>query len=516
MKNISLIFIYLFSIAAFAQTNDFEFTTGIPEKSVFLGINGYQLTEYLYDGTKNIISVKTTATKVTIQRHDVESLKEISRHVYEDLPENSKIIKILNVKNKLVIFYTTLTKSGISILYSREIDNNEGALLAPVKCVEGSGRIWYFQFFQSPDMSKILIQYAKMPVSRNNDVNVEVLGFYVLTSDLTNFSGTEVKMPLTESLLKNMTYAVCNSGSVYFLSKNIKEKKIELRTITDNTTTNIPIHDLDSTFSKISFDKIVMSENAKGNLIFTGYYMNGIDIKFQLISVSLTGSAQSASSEENDNGIFHFEISKTGKLIKKTIYEFPIEFINKNEDKSTKNRNTQNEKKDYAGIPNLQIVNVIENTDESILVIGSQKTYVGMEIGYAYGNIIVSKIDASGKLLWINKIPRFTNVFIGFTYYRSANNDYIFFADDVSNATITDNIAPKYFDSKFSGNLIDYKIDNSTGALSRNTVVDIKNINGISGSYFFRNSFIETVPKTLVIEILTDKGKEVFVKMKIK
>lgn len=237
----------------------------------------------------------------------------------------------------------------------------------------------------------------------------------------------------------------------------------------------------------------------------------GIDANFQMIGVG-----HSLSWEENDNGIFHFEISKSGKIIKKTIYEFPLALINQNESKSVQNKNDQNEKKDYAGIKNLEIVKIVENTDGSLLVIGSQKTSLGMAY-YTYGNILVCKIDESGTLLWINKIPRnMGGYYCGLNYYKYKNIDYIFFADNTKNENISDNVDPKYFMSEFSGNLIAYKIDDTTRKSSRSSVLDINNINGICGSYFFRNNFIETFQQTLVIEIMTDKHKEVFVKMKIK
>ena len=239
MNNFTLIIVYLFSLVSFAQ-NDFEFTTGIPEKSVRREVTEYWLTDYLFDDKKTIISIKTTRREITIQRHDAESLEEISRNLYTDLPEGAIIQKIAHFKNKLAILYSITTQSNITVFYLREIDKNEGKLLAPYKCFEGSVRIRYFQFFDSADKSKILIQYGKVPVSSNNDINYDVLGFYVLTSDLNIFSGTEVQMPLTESQLRNISYTVSNSGLVYFLSKNIQAKKIELRTITDKTLTNIP------------------------------------------------------------------------------------------------------------------------------------------------------------------------------------------------------------------------------------------------------------------------------------
>jgi len=514
MKNISLLFIYLFSIVAFGQdivSNDFVFTTGTPEKSVYPGITGYRLTEYLYAGTKNIISVKTSGTQITVQRHDATSLKEISKQLYTDLPENSKIQKIVTLQNKLVVFYSTITKTDISIVSYREVDNNEGTLLPPVKCFEGSGRIASFQFFQSQDKSKILIQYRNIPVNRSNASNYDVLGFYVINSDLTHFSGAEVQMPLTEKMLVNMNYTVCNSGAVYFLSKNIQDKKFELRTITDKTTTIIPLNNLDSTFSSIAFSRLLMSENAKGNLIFTGYYMNGVDKR-----VEMFGAGFSVFTEENDNGIFHFEFSKSGQFIKKTIYEFSLNLINQNEAKSAQNKNTQNEKKDYAGIKNLFPVSVIENTDGSVIITGTQMTFADM--AFTFGHIIVCKLDEAGKVLWINKIPRSTIGYFlySFNYYRYQNTDYIFFADNPLNADIDNTTAPKNFYSEKGGNFVAYKIDDATGKFSKNSVLNIEDMNGIVGSYFFRNNFFETSAKTLAIEIFTNSSKEVFVKMRIK
>lgn len=520
MKKSILILFYLYSsLISFSQTtfsDEFAFSTGTPAKSEFTDIVTYQMKEYVFDGLKYIVSVKFQGTKIIVQRYDSKTLTEISSNKYEDLPAESKIINLIRTNDKLILFYTTSFKTGNTIISAREVNNTDGTLLPPVKCIESAGRIAFFQFFQSADKSKILIQYRKIPVSRSDKVNYDVLGFYSFNTSLEVLSGAEVKMPFTENIFKPKVFGITNSGSIFFLAMNLEINKIDLREITGETTKKIPTEDLDSAFSKLKFNSIKMSENAKGNLLFNGFFMNGIDTKS-----AITGGGLAISKDENINGLFFFEISTSGKLIKKTIYEFPITLLNQNESNKSKNVNAANEKNDYSGITNLQITDVIQNEDESILIVGTQVKFNGM-MDFSLGHIIIYKIDTLGNLSWIIKIPRneqsatFSYFRYGFDIYQYKNDVYMIFADVDKNATINQIDAPKlYSETTDSRNLISYKIDFTSGKYTRKTLVDLNNINGVNCQYYFVYNYVLVNPKEIVREVGAGKDKLVLVKMRL-
>ena len=515
MKKYILILIYLYSFVSFSQTtfsDEFTFSTSVSVKSEYSGVLSSK--EYIFDGNKYMVSVKLLNTKITVQRFDSETLKEISSNSYEDLPADSKIINLTRTNDKIILFYSTSFKSGNTIISARAVNNIDGTLLAPVKCIESIGRIAYFQFFQSIDKSKILIQYRKIPVNKLDKLNFDVLGFCSINSNLKVLSGTEVKMPFTENIFKPKTFGITNSGSIFLLAINLEINKIDLREITTGIAKKIPTEDLDSIFYKLKFNSVKMTENSEGNLIFNGFLMNGLDNKSEL-----TGRGMSFSKDENVNGLFFFEISQSGKLIKKTIYEFPITLLNQNESNSSKNINNVNEKNDYAGITNLQITNVTLNADESILITGTQVKFNGMA-DFSLGHIIIYKIDNLGSLSWIIKIPRHEQAVSYFRYefdlYQHENAIYILFPDVSKNNNINQIDAPQgYTEVSDSRNIILYKIDLTSGKYIRKTLIDINNINGLNCENYFVYNYVLVSPTEIIREVDAGKEKTVLVKMKL-
>src|SRR4051794_27905539 len=93
----------LVQINVFAQVNlskDFKTTVGTPYEVV----DGPSK-EYFSDGKGFAISVKTQGEKVTIQRFDIASMKEVKRNAYEDFPPYNKIAKVIQTGDKLFYIF---------------------------------------------------------------------------------------------------------------------------------------------------------------------------------------------------------------------------------------------------------------------------------------------------------------------------------------------------------------------------------------------------------------------------
>ena len=75
-----------------------------------------------------------------------------------------------------------------------------------------------FKIYKSYENSKIMINYRRKPLSKKDDVNYDLLGFFVFNSSFELVWGREVKMPYTEKEMNNLAYTVGSDGTVYMMS----------------------------------------------------------------------------------------------------------------------------------------------------------------------------------------------------------------------------------------------------------------------------------------------------------
>jgi hypothetical protein len=507
----------MFGQVKFSQ--DFNVSTGAPYKVVDAHDK-----EYFPDGKGNSISVKTQELKVTIQRYDVQSMKEINRNEYKDLPKDSKVEKIIKVGDRLFYFHSAPNK-GTRFLYVREININDGTFKPAKLLLESKGEVVdmnaiisigiplgkpiskYFEVIESFDHSKILVKYRRKPLNKNDDVNYDLIGFYSFNVNLDKLWGGEVKMPYTEKAMNNLAYTIGKDGTAYMLAFITAGKQFELFVIKNETSLKTNKLNVDGT---LFFQELKMAENVDGNLVCTGYYANGIDFK-----VNWTGNM---SLSMNTNGILRFKMSPTGTIIEKYKYDFPITLINQYESNRAKEKNADREADGKAGIGDLKMIKVQENADGSALMVGEQiyhrTEFVGTSTKtvYYHGDIIVTKIDKIGKLLWMIKLPK-TQISLmskggnGIKYIQGDGYGYVLFLDNKKNVDITKDAVPVKYEDGRPGYLNAYKIEDATGSYSKHLILDIDNVNGIE-AYQFATSRIFDVTSTIFLIEIYMKGKE--------
>jgi hypothetical protein len=525
----SLLFI---QINAFGQVNlskDFKVTVGTP----FQVVDG-PVKDYFSDGKGFTVSVKTQGEKVTVQRYDVASMKEAKRNVYEDLPDGMKIVKTLQVGDKLFYVYSSFNKKAKKDeVYAREV-NMSDATLGPAKLLfttgsevvisgylEGATSVFdlvgiRFSVYASFDNSKLLVQYRTKPLKKKDSENFDVLGFYVFnTNTLDKIWGGEVQMPYTEKQMNNLAYTVAKDGSAYMLAYLNQTKTFELLTVKPDLTIKANKIALDA---NLYFQEFKLRETADGNLSATGYYANGIDVV-----VNFTGTATTSF---NTNGILQFKIDPNGKILEKFNFEFPIALINQFESKRTKEKNAKREDQGKAGINDLKITSLFLNSDGSTTVIGEQQ-YVrnemymtSMKMIYYYGDVIATKFDKSGKLLWQKKLPKTQTGLTGkggngIKYIKGNGANYVLFIDNVKNANIGPDVAPeKHMDGK-GGFLTAYKVDDITGDVTKHTIFDKTNINGTEAFQFKTPRIFDASDKIFLVEIYVKDKQDNMVKMEL-
>ncbi len=525
-KHILLCLLVCIQLTSFGQvklSKDFLVTVGKPYDVV-----DAKSKEYFSDGKGFTVSVKTDDEKVTIQRYEIATMKEVNRKVYEDFPPYNKVQKVIQFGDKLFYVFSSFNKKEKKEdIYSREVNMNDGTF-KPVKLlfstasevtVTSYGELasmgWMplgmpirFEVHKSFDNSKLLIRYRLKPAERDDSKNYDILGFYVFNANLDKQWGGEVKMPYTEKVMNNLAYGVTKSGNAFMLAYINSSKRIELLNITSDL--KVKANKLDVN-GDLMFQELKLQESADGNLTCTGYYANGIDYKFTFGGGNLS---------YNTNGILAFKIDQNGKLLENFNFEFPIDLINQYESKRETNKNEKREDKGKAGIRDVKLIALQLNEDGSTTVIGEQQYIVtnssvmstSQNIKYYYGDVIATKFDKKGKLLWMKKLPK-TQVGsagkggMSIKYLKGKGANYILYLDNVKNANISMDEVPKEHMDQRGGYLTAYKVDDNTGAIEKHSIFDITDIKGTEAFQFRTSRIFDAFDKVFMLEIYI-KGKE--------
>lgn len=520
-------------------SKDFVVTTGTP----YPVVNG-KVKEYFSDGKQTTLSVKVEGGRVTIQRYDFLSMKELSRKVYEDFPEYTKVQKVLEVGDKLLFIYDTFDKKDrMASVYAREINWSDGSfketklLLKTASEVgissyfEGGSTFFdivaiRFEVYTSYDNTKLLIRYKTKPVVKKDSKSFDVLGFYVFDASLSKQWGGEVAMPYTEKEMNNLAYTVSSNGTAYMLAFILETKTIELITVKS---------DLSVKASKLAipanliFKELKFRETSEGNLSVIGYYANGIEHIVNWDGARVTSI--------NIDGLLQVKISPDGKILDQANMEFPLELINQYEYLRTQAKNEKREAQGKAGISDLAIVNLTLNADGSTTVIGEQqfitkehdfKSKEPLKMGvnasknvYNYGDIIATKFDKKGTLIWQKKLPKTQTGLtgrsgMGVRVIKGKTKTYILYLDNIANASISLGEVPAEYKDGKEGYLTAYQIDEATGNIEKYTIVNILDINGVEAFQFKTSRIFDAAEKIFLLEIYMRDKQDTMVKLELK
>ena len=540
-----VILLMLFSItSSIAQvppnlSKDFNVTTGTP----YPVVDG-KVKEYFSDGKSLTVSVKVSGGRVSIQRYDFLSMKELSSKVYEDFPEYTKVQKVIKIGDKLFFIYDTFDKKDRKeSVYAREINWSDGTFKEPkllftttaevsISSYFEGGSTFFdivgirFEVYSSFDNTKLLIRYRTKPKVKDDTKSFDILGFYVFDTSLTKQWGGEVAMPYTEKEMNNLAYTVSKNGNAYMLAFILETKTIELITVKSDLSvksSKLAIPD------KLIFRELRLRENSDGNLSVTGYYANGIDHIVNWDGARVTSL--------NVDGLLQYTIATDAKILDQVNIVFPLELINQYESLRAKAKNEEREEKGKAGIRDLAIVNLTLNADGSTTVIGEQqfiskehdfKAKEPLKMGvnasknvYNYGDIIATKFDKKGVVIWQKKLPKTQTGLtgrggMGIRVIKANTKNYILFLDNIKNANISiDEVPDNHKDGK-GGYLTAYQIDDATGKIEKHSIVDVLDIKGTEAFQFKTSRIFDATPEIFLLEIYIKDKQDTMVKLELK
>ncbi len=512
---------------------------------------------YFSDGNQ-ILSLKPWKKSVVVQKFDVSTLKQISVKEYEDFPDNYVVEGMEQLQDKYYMFYSSWTGKNTEHeqLFFREINFETGEFTGEaVKLIDIDGRLAgtfastagvsapfvfglgvtdKFDFLTSLDGSKILVQYRRKPEVRNDKESYDIIGAEVYDKSLNKLWSREYTMPYTERRMDVEDFAVDSEGNGYLLAKVFHDdsNKDKKRRKDEEANYHMELFRLSKGSSEIEKTKIDLGdkfingvslfESFEGYMICSGFYTNGLNNEFH-----------------NADGLYTFKITKEGKLIDEKSYEIPLEVLNQYVKNRTKKRNERKDEDGKAEFEYMKLRDLVISDDGSLMLIGEQ-TFIVVHrspkrtyITYHNNDILVSKIDAAGNLAWMKKIPKrqigqpkmgevfdTSKVYQGgmsYSYFNTNGNHYIVFLDNVKNIDLELDQIPALHSDGHGGYLTSYKINDGTGAMSKGSILDTREVTDDMEVYQFSNNrIVKTDDDQFVLEVYKKQKEDVLIKVDIK
>lgn len=530
LKTSALLFLLLVMLNVSAQqlSKDFKISISKPYRVV-----DAKDKMYFSDNNGFSYSVKTTEDKIVVQKFDVQNMKEVSRNEYEDTPPYHKAIEVVQIKERFYYLYESINKEAdTKSVYAREFLTSDCSLSKERILFTSKGDVakgsptevlgnWglkggpSFTVHKSYDNSKIMITYRRKPLSKRDAVNHDLLGFFVFDSSFELVWGKEVKMPYTEKDMSNIAYTVSANGIVYMMSLYREKKIFQLLTIPE--VGELKVNDVEG--GNFMFKDLYMKENKDGNIDFLGFYAKKQNLKYREGRIETFGF--------NTNGIRYFELSKTGEVLKSKNIEFPIELINQYSSGRQKRKNENKEENGKAGIRDVKLREFTVNSDGSVFILGEQyyrmtrpNGQYGSIESYYYQDLIATKLDAEGEVVWMKKLPKRQSGSsgrggMGIAYFENDESHYILFLDNVKNANIGKDEVPKKHGDGQGGFLTAYKIDDATGDYTKHTLYNSLEVKGIKTYQFRTSRILEALDDVLLVEVYAKNKEDKMIKMEL-
>lgn len=523
LLSISILCSGILTAQGFKVTEDFKYDMSSPYEV----IDGYK---FYFGRNEEALALKMQGTTFYIQKFEGKTLNEKSRKEFSDFPKGFAFEHVTEINQRIYLFFSLWDRGATKEqLFVREIDFEKGTFIGqPKKIITVDGKITggngnKFSFENSFDEDNLLIRFRKVPESKSDAINFDIIGLYAFNSAMEELAGSEVKMPYTEAKMNNLAYTIDKNGVIYLLaevfindarSKYQKDgtpnHKLGMFAIIDG---NVDENYLSDNFDKKFIKEIDFYEGPNNLLYVAGYYGNkwngGID------------------------GLFYFSLDEKGNESTTTFAEVPVEILKQYESaKQQKALDKKAEKGLDASMHSLELRNVIINEDGSIVFIGEQYREVtttttnssGMtttRTTYYYEDMLISKISKDGELEWMRKLPKQQSGGsgrggMGFKYVRGENDYYVLFLDHEDNLNLPASETPKRHADGKGGFLTGYKIGDESGEVSKVSILDTRDAKGIELFQFSTSRIFGLNNNEFAVECYIKKKEDVMIRISFK
>ncbi len=519
------------------QSDEVDFELGTPYEVVDAANKIY------FDYGEYTLSVKIKRDMAVVQRINLETLSEISRNTLE-LPEDFRFIDIKKMQNKIVLFFRRVDKDlGIEQLWVKEINPESGEWIGKEKVlVKFEGKIPSVDisfgykglattvsptFFVklSPDATKILVYHKTDPVLKNNDKNFEKIGLYVFDDNYQRIQGDVVRMPHTESQMRIEDYHVNNKGYAYIIAA-VGKAAPSRGGKTPTVTYNYQIFKKRPSSSALSSNTISVDLGTKSIKSVSFYNDAGGDLQF-------VGS-YGLSDKPDVYGLFSLKVDKNGDKYDEEYYAIPKKIINQYASERAKEKNEKAANDGLTlGLKNMYVREIIKHHDGSLVFICENRysiVTVNTDLKshkvetserFYYRNLLMAKVDKSGRLIWMSQIPKrlISPVSVPYNTYKYGYKDgkhYVLFVENLGDK---DKEPEDPLHSHFIGKhgvLSAYIIDDRLGKPKKLSVFETKEVNGIKLNKVMAHQFIYLGNGQFVFEAYKKKKEDILVKLTFK
>jgi hypothetical protein len=535
MKNLLILLISL-PIVVFGQikSDGYDISTSKPYEVVDAR------SKYYFSQGDNVLMLKIQRKEIIIQKYNVIDKKLTKRKSFPMLEKGAVIESMNEIDDNYYLFYSLWDKPNeTEQLFYKIIDFEKSTLGKSVNVTKIKGKItgsfanistsnigfglmgfsgWSmgvvdkFSFSESFDESNFVIQYRKKPKTRNDKFSYDEIGMLVFDPEMNEIWSGEFKMPYTEAEMNNIDYDVDSKGNAYILTE-VYDSDISKRYVKGEKNYHLEILKIkDSNVEKIKIDEenyhindIWMHEGSENNIYLTGYYN------------------EEKGYYKDIDGIFLMKLNQDGSIETSVHHKIPLEVINQYKKARTQNKNAKKSAKGKLDFEDIIFREISLGEDGSTILVGEQyyvKVYTDSKgrkrYTYHYEDILVTKLDSDGELMWMKKLPKRQKGAqgrgqMGYEYIYHNGNNYFFYVDNDKNIDLGIDELPKVHMDGLGGVLTAYKINDETGKVSKSSVVDLK-LAPVKGNkpmpiYQFSTGRIIETSKGMVFEVYK-KGKE--------
>lgn len=534
----AMLFLSMLSFAQMEVDKSYTYSVSEPYRVFDAGRKLY------YAKGDEAMSIKIDGKDVLIQKFNSLKPAFIGEKKYEKVfPKNFVIEGIKQVDEKYCIFYSSWDgDNDKEQLFALEIDFSKGEMNTNPKLImrvdgkiSGSMEGSYFSmrvvdkfsFFQSNDKKKLLVQYRKKPEVKNDKKSYDILGFGFINNNLDLVSSREIKMPYTERKTENLDYHLNVNGDLFMLEKVFEDdSNKDRKKKKDDPNYHLEIITLESNASEMKYTKIDLKDKFINKL----WFLDSEQEKMEFGGLYNSGSKNL----DDVDGIVTFSLNKQLAVENKNFIEFPVDIINLYESERSIKKNEKREAKEDedgegATIKNLELREMKVHPDGSKTIIGEEyyvvvHTYVTQQgtrttYTYHYGDVYVSKVNADGKLSWMNKIPKNQvgkrgRGGMSYQYLFNNNNHYVVFLDNVKNVELpVAGKAPYKHTDGHGGYLTCVKINDNDGKSSKGSILNVREIEDFNIHQIDMDRVFQTGENSFMMEAYKKKKEDVMLKI---
>lgn len=524
MKHI-LLLVLLAPIYIYAQTPSPKITIG---ESMDVAI----LDQYFYsDGM--MISVYSSETQTLISKYNIKSLKSVSTKIYDNPQENKTFSSFdwIQLQDKLYLIYSWYyKKEGYCALYAREIDFEKGLFSDQGKEIfRLDGGMFDYERMRISvlkDGSSFVVA-SRIESKEKSSKHLSSIDAHILDNNFNVIGGgqsilghPDSEIDFTSRYSYNALFSIDSKGYPYILIR-FKDKANKgklynelVKLPRDNSSKNVI-----SKFSPKSpyFKSRWLEESPDGGMIYGGLLLKD-DLEY----------------EEEDlivpdvSGYFIAHVNEDGSFRYKRSIKFPLKTVNQNVSTKEMEKNKKNISKNgnlilpyqkYREAHTFDNGSYLFINEEYRLKVADQSNGIS-SYNELLGDVYASKIDKDGSLVWMKKIAKNQkdekdSKWSGYNYINLNNNHYFIFQDSKTNASLKKSEEPLKYNGKKDSGIIMVTIDDVTGEMSREVLLDLSNLNGQKAENILIKSVSKIDDNTFVFLVSLEDGGTVFIKVEV-